>query len=1342
MEENYVLLTELNFDFDTNTPTIANNIWKSPQAAEVCSYGFTATEPIQKRGFTGNSALVSQWNEYGFYKTANVGLSRSNVNGYKWWNDDGIGLYDRLYDLSNKTKNGYLMYIDAAQTPGVVAKLPIGDLCSGTKLFVSAGIASLTSSGNTSYPNLNLVFLGIDANGNETELNRYTSGDIPSSPINNIERWHQLYYTFDYENPKGENYVSYRLQVENNCTSTSGGDYAVDDIRVYRSKPAVQANQVTLACGTEEPRVKIRVEYEKLLSTLGITEITGSANGTPYEVRYKFLDLNKQPVTNYNYGQGYISGSVKIYPNFSKMVAATSGNDDLIPIANGDPSVFAYTETENIGGITYRYIVFQTPNNGVLKQNVSYYSVIANASGIFETGLCSMISDAFVIQPPARITLDGSVWKDGDGMCYGNSFLLGAKLLDRLTHEEVECRFDWFIGTAQEFEDNSTGLSVKDALSKYRSEYGAPGVSITNLQAVTGVFTQLEYDRLSQLINEGKLILNKAAITRIIRFGENILAVPITGTALKPNAELCPEYLSIYAGEPHKNPTLEWLDGFGYSPISIRMGLEQWKQLQNDNTKSLKIPVDNFANTDVSKIRELIKATNTDIFLLSTDVPGVSIDSTLRSYKIAQIKDIHVKDGEESYLVFEKFTVPSPLPADLIKEGYTYKAEFFFNQKKLNEDAAACDGVAALLIKIVPEYQTWTGTVGDNWNNDANWKRSTVEELFKTGTNSDSYANYSTPLEHKGFTPMGFTKVTIPSSSSSFPWLYTLPLKGGRFKDMDNTNYNLGSLTEAERIKHSASTGIEYEREVNSSSNVFLAELFTGNRTAQLFVRHGAEIRNTDVLAYDKAWIDFELDFDRWYLLASPLQGVVAGDFYLPSTNGRQETESFQPILYSTSLNNRFSPAVWQRSWNMKNSLVYKKGGGSEDAYVVDYVDWSWVYNKVEETYKPGYGFSVKPDNVVNNKVLFRLPKGDTQYMYYSYNTPATGGNNTTITRTNPGKFQTIGSAFEVTITNETTGNNLFLVGNPFMATLDMEKFFQQNTGLEKKYWILTAAGQGAAVFDSNTNNLVTSLTGAEQYIAPIQGFFVKGLTSDKAATIKFTPDMVVEKPAGGKLRSTQASQMESNGNELLLKAERNGYQSSILIVKRADAENEYNSEEDVELLLDSNLSDVPSLYSVAGDRAAIINVQADSKSIPLGVYGENNELVTITISGAANYAGLSLYDSETGIDIPVNTDSVQLVVEGNTHARYLLRFSGSDTDEHSLTSGITVYSPEKGKIVVATDPDDELQSVRIYSFDGRLVRNGEVVNNVRMEYAVPEGIYLVQVKSVLNNKVIKVAAN
>jgi hypothetical protein len=99
-----------------------------------------------------------------------------------------------------------------------------------------------------------------------------------------------------------------------------------------------------------------------------------------------------------------------------------------------------------------------------------------------------------------------------------------------------------------------------------------------------------------------------------------------------------------------------------------------------------------------------------------------------------------------------------------------------------------------------------------------------------------------------------------------------------------------------------------------------------------------------------------------------------------------------------------------------------------------------------------------------------------------------------------------------------------YLVENPFVAGLDMEKFFAANPGLEKKYWILTPNGQQLVQrvagddWVSPTEEVVTGeepntettyhFTAANAKVAPGQGFFVQAQTAGDATTITFNADM------------------------------------------------------------------------------------------------------------------------------------------------------------------------------------------------------------------------------------------
>ena len=79
---------------------------------------------------------------------------------------------------------------------------------------------------------------------------------------------------------------------------------------------------------------------------------------------------------------------------------------------------------------------------------------------------------------------------------------------------------------------------------------------------------------------------------------------------------------------------------------------------------------------------------------------------------------------------------------------------------------------------------------------------------------------------------------------------------------------------------------------------------------------------NPHLLRYDSAHVEFTIDTKRWYLMGSPLKGVVAGDMYT-LRNGKQETNAFEEIKFNTTNNNRFAPAVYQRGWDKVQATVY-----------------------------------------------------------------------------------------------------------------------------------------------------------------------------------------------------------------------------------------------------------------------------------------------------------------------------------------------------------------------------------------------------------------------------------
>ena len=1302
LNENYVLLASETFDYDTYVATAKNNCYT--KSLEDCSYGFVYPQLYNDRW---KHNCVSQWNEYGFYKTAcvqNISGDDKTVDGhyYDWYNN-GNPVYDRNYYDSEKKQNGYFMYIDASNMPGTVAKLKFDTpLCIGTKLIVSAGVCNFVNADNTD-GDVNFVFKGVTADGTEVELNRYTSGNIPKVLNNssdyggmNGKEWYQAYYDFTIDSDI--NYKYYLVQIENNASNTAGGDYAVDDIRVYRSKPGVEAVQLELPCGEDIPKVKVKIGFDKLVEAMG-----SGSNPGEHILCYRFLDEN-QNVLDYDYGNEKEYGEIKYSTIFEN-------NNDDVPIASAD--VLAGKETSSVSGEEVKYLVFQTPNNASLKTRQYYYIGIANdEKGTFDTGICGLVSLKFRIEPPSYITVDSAPDIDTSGLCFGKPMTVGATLKDRITMEVLkgDYRFDWYMGAPENFE------KVKDALDQYRLKDPTPEVGENTLKSVDNdaSYTKEMEVLLRKEMEAGNLVLNKKELTLSVQKDDDIRAMVIAGTITDTNATVCLDVIKFITSAPGKTPVIVLGTQYGESKTAtIRMSLAQFNAIKGG--AALRIPIYDFfdSNNTKDKTLSIIDGDN-DITLIGTSDKHAT-DSSVKIGKLTSITQ------NARYL---EINMAQDGNGDTLKanEGYYYRMLFYFQEVTAagtagdKETENICNGSVQFNIKIVPEHLTWTGEYNDNWNNDANWKRSTREELYET-----TYDDGDT--ERQGYVPLDFTKVTVANTATApSPWLYNV--EGEKGTCMQN-------LTNSNDANSTATTYIESDMvaQTKDTDGFYTCINFYANTCDQVYFKPQAEMRNTHDLIYNKAWADFELTSGRWYMLSTPLQGVVAGDMYLPTANGRQETPAFNDITFDLDKNNRFNPAVYQRSWDHASPIIFKQEDKTEDAFIA--ANWSNVYNKVDEAYEPGKGFSIRPLADKVNKVLFRLPKADTSYSYYAYNGSETAfsGNSTNITRSNAGRlndYDTTDGEISVDITNSSDNSNYFLAGNPYMATLDMKKFFDANTGLEKKFWIITENGQAAAVF--NADGTITATDGTvSATIAPMQSFFVQktATRSTESGDIKFTPDMTIARPAAGTLLKARTRASEEGHKRLYISAEREGKRSNILIEQRSDATDGFNAREDVEALMDSNLGDSPILYSVAGNQALAINLmESGIETIPLGIYSNKNEEVTLTVTGAENFGNsLELYDALLNESMPIDNSHTTFSIPGNTHGRYFLTTTSPDGD---TDNSINIYSPEKNKVLVTASISDKLQRIRVYNVNGMLVKELGNLDSISEEFTLAPGLYII----------------
>lgn len=802
---------------------------------------------------------------------------------------------------------------------------------------------------------------------------------------------------------------------------------------------------------------------------------------------------------------------------------------------------------------------------------------------------------------------------------------------------------------------------------------------------------------------------------------------------------------------------------------SLRIGLPQLKKLKN--TGFLEIPlhsatmgdgnaitspltfVDDSGTSAVTSDKVMVAYTNDPLWttaMLNTQV------ATLQSTELPAI------DKTTQATLNIKF---SDAAVEKFHEGYWYELRFAFEQRTASEGTTNCPGESYLKVKIVPEFITWTptadGGMNANWNNDDNWHRSSSTELY-----DDKYTDYlaygssmsGTPTSAKdiptqnSYVPMKFTKVTIGN------------LNGLPFPDLGNvvyrsTNKIATKLTNGkgnEATKYIQYDIMTYWDEAAADKGLeagnLKCEKFYGNTCHQIYFKPQGELRDQCYLIYDKAWVEKELVPNRWYTMASPLQYIYAGDMYVPAKDGRQETKAFTDIKFDDKVYSRSKYPVYQRAW-MKSDVmeISPKGDYPASHYpsvaAPENVDmnlgyWSHVYNKVDESYADAAdgtfgGFSIKAGNALLPKrptdgtplpnAILRLPKEDKEYQYFDYTGSKPSSSKMPVAKNaGHGKLLVAFNNDEKHLAEKTqslgTDNNsgFYLVANPYTCSISMAKFFEANTGLQKAIWIVEN-GEVKAISNEELDK-------KNYAIQPTQSFFVKKKEDTTVSDVKFTSTMCVDRTitpgllmASDYVKSIEATTENSNGQT-----------SRARIALRPEASADYDDQEDVDLLYDQNLKDVPQVYTVAGNEAVAVNAVPELSWIPLGIVSQQAEEVSLTLKGVSKLdAPVYLYDAASASFTEVH-DGEAVKVKAGDHGRYFLTQTRTSTgidrmETEEQSAPVKVYSPAAGMIVVSALGGEKLDRVQVFTLDGKMVHSYQLPAKQRMILRVPSGIYIVK---------------
>lgn len=85
------------------------------------------------------------------------------------------------------------------------------------------------------------------------------------------------------------------------------------------------------------------------------------------------------------------------------------------------------------------------------------------------------------------------------------------------------------------------------------------------------------------------------------------------------------------------------------------------------------------------------------------------------------------------------------------------------------------------------------------------------------------------------------------------------------------------------------------------------------------------------------------------------------------------------------------------------------------------------------------------------------------------------------------------------------------------------------------------------------------------------------------------------------------------------------------MVACREEASVGYRDREDIVMITDPDRMEVPTVYTLAGNRAVIIHSTPDMHNIPLGIYSDSKDPVVVRFSGVEAFSvPVYLYDAET----------------------------------------------------------------------------------------------------------------
>ena len=543
---------------------------------------------------------------------------------------------------------------------------------------------------------------------------------------------------------------------------------------------------------------------------------------------------------------------------------------------------------------------------------------------------------------------------------------------------------------------------------------------------------------------------------------------------------------------------------------------------------------------------------------------------------------------------------------------------------------------------------------------------------------------------------------------------------------------------------------------ISSDANVFPV-LGTAEHPADycckdIFFEPRTAVENITSLNYRKAWVEMELKPNMYYNLSAPLKQMYTGDMFVPT--GAYPV-CFETLTEQNCAENRFNPSIYQRLWATAapGKIALKDGNGGitlgDNTLGVLETKWSRHFNAVAKEYAAGEAFSLWVDNgtlPADRTFRIRLPKTHNLYHYYNdydheemgkeqvekdplqiyrfvYETGAEGNLKAVYKYKSEGKEVSeertvfVGQdQYQITLKSDVP-TNTFMLGNPFMSHLDLEKFLAVNTNVASVSMQLAKSEQTVAMVAGTTLS-----TGGTQTVAPMQSFYLTTNTEPStSATILLTKEMINNKGT-----SEDKGEGKMPGLRVRVESLTNGSQSAaLLLTHEAVAAADINSAAAPTIMDGEAKADVK-VFGINSGNGFDIMPLADIT--PLGIYLSKSDSISIKVESenGADANEYVLHDNLTNTDYAVGNSLTVAGAETSLGRFVIKKANAIGTSVDHVHGDMSIM--QEGQYVVVRSADNNLSGVEIVDTNGILVSkaHGEATNQLRTRIA--HGIQVVRI--------------